>query len=124
VSAYVESSELCATPNHSRLDSRRHDSIECIPLDDRLLLSIDTAADALPEDEIYFRDDIPGSIDRNDNSGPTSTPDLQAPKPLGEGNYMLEPLKEEDGRVCTWERALDWQIMFFVLLCGGTVKLL
>jgi hypothetical protein len=59
VSAYLESSELCATPNHSRLDSRRHDSIECIPLDDRLPLSMDTVTDALLEDEIFYRDDIP-----------------------------------------------------------------
>jgi hypothetical protein len=55
VSAYVESSELCATPNHSGLDSRRHDSIECIPLDDRLPLSIDNLTDALLEDEIFYR---------------------------------------------------------------------
>ena len=123
VSAYVDSSELCATPNPSRLYSRRHDSIECIPLDDRIPLSIDTAGDTLLEDEIFYRDDIPGSIDRNDSSGPTSTPDRQDPKPFGEGNYMLEPLAEEDGRVCTRERALDWQSLFAVLLCGGTVRM-
>ena len=123
VSAYVDSSELCATPNPSRLYSRRHDSIECIPLDDRIPLSIDTAGDTLLEDEIFYRDDIPGSIDRNDSSGPTSTPDRQDPKPFGEGNYMLEPLAEEDGRVCTRERALDWKSLFAVLLCGGTVRM-
>jgi hypothetical protein len=36
---------------------------------------------------------------------------------------MLEPLAEEDGRVCTRERALDWQSLFAVLLCGGTVRM-
>jgi hypothetical protein len=36
---------------------------------------------------------------------------------------MLEPLVEEDRLVCTRERALDWQIMFAVLLCGGTVRM-
>jgi hypothetical protein len=123
VSVYVESSELCVTPNPSRLDSRRHDSIECISLDDRLPLSVDTAPDALLEDEIFYRDEIPGTIDRHDGISPTFTPDLQNPKPLGEGNYMLEHLTEEDGRVCTRDRALDWQSLFAVLLCGGTVRM-
>ena len=65
VSAYVDSSELFATPNPSMLYSRRHDSIECIPLGDRIPLSIDTAGDTLLKDEIFYRDYIPGSIDRN-----------------------------------------------------------
>jgi hypothetical protein len=76
VSAYVDSSKLCATPITSRLDSRRNYSMECIKLDERLPLSIDTAVDALPEDETFYRDNIPGSIDRHDSSGPTFTPDL------------------------------------------------
>jgi hypothetical protein len=80
LSAYVVSSELYATSNPSRLDSRRHDFFECIPLDDRLPLSEDTVADALLEDEIFYRSD-------------TSTPVLQDPNPLGEGNYLLEPLE-------------------------------
>jgi hypothetical protein len=61
VSAYVDSSELCATSvlNPSRLDSRKHDSFECIPLDDRLHLSYETIANALLEDEIVYRSDTP-----------------------------------------------------------------
>jgi hypothetical protein len=61
VSAYVDSSELCATSilNPSRLDSRRRDPFECIPLDDRLPLSKETIADALLEDEIFYRSDTP-----------------------------------------------------------------
>jgi hypothetical protein len=42
LSAYVDSSELCATSNPSRLDSRRHDSFECIPMDDGLPHDKDT----------------------------------------------------------------------------------
>jgi hypothetical protein len=75
VSVYVESSELCVTPNPSRLHSRRHDSIECISLDDRLPLSVDTAPDALLEDEIFYRDEIPGTIERHDGISPTFTPE-------------------------------------------------
>jgi hypothetical protein len=59
-SAYVDSFELCATPDLSRLDSRRHDTIERTSLDNRHALSIDTAANYLHEDEIFiemtFRD--------------------------------------------------------------------
>jgi hypothetical protein len=123
LSACVDSSELCATSNPSRLDSRRNYSFECIPLDERLPLSKDTVADALHEDEIFYKDDNPGSVDENDSSSPTSTPLLQDPHRLGEGNYMLEPLVEEDRLVCTRERALDWKSLFAVLLCGGTVRM-
>jgi hypothetical protein len=121
LSAYVDRSELCATSNPSRLVSRRHDFFECIPLDDRLSISKDTVADALLEDEIFYRDDNPGAVDENDISSPTSKPLLQDPHPLGEDNFMLEPLAEEDKRVCTRELALDWQNLSAVLLCGGTV---
>jgi hypothetical protein len=54
VSAYVESSELCATSNHSILYSRRNDSVECIPLEKRLPLRKDSVADALLKDEILI----------------------------------------------------------------------
>jgi hypothetical protein len=40
-------------------------------------------------------------------------------KKIHELGYMLKPLAQEDGRVCTRERALDWQSLFTVLLCGG-----
>jgi hypothetical protein len=123
LSAYVDNSELCATSNTSRLDSRIHDSFECIPLDDRLPLSKDTVADALLEDEIFYRSDIPGSVDESDKISPTSTPGMQDPNPIGEGNYMLEPLAEDDKRVCTRKRALDCQSLFAVFLCGGTVRM-
>jgi hypothetical protein len=92
LSAYVVSSELYATSNPSRQDSRSHDFLECIPLDARLPLSKDTVADALLEDEIFYRDDNPRSVDENDRSMSTSTPVRQDPNPLGEGNYMLETL--------------------------------
>jgi hypothetical protein len=39
LSAYVDSSKLCATSNPSRLESRRNDCFECIPLDDRIPLN-------------------------------------------------------------------------------------
>jgi hypothetical protein len=123
VPASVDCSELCATSNPSRLDSRRNDSFECIPLDDRLPLSKDTIAIALLEDEIFYRDDNPGSVDENYSSNITSTHVMQDPSPLGEGNCVLEPIVEEDGRVCTQERELDWQSLFAVLLCGGTVRM-
>jgi hypothetical protein len=83
----------------------------------------DTIADALLEDEIFYRDDNPGSVDENDSSSTTSTSLLQYHHPLGEGNYMLEPLAGEDNRVRNRERALDWQSLFAVLLCGGTVRM-
>jgi hypothetical protein len=70
-----------------------------------------------------YRDDTPGSVDENDSSSPTFTPLLQDPNPCGEGNYMLEPLAKEDKRVCTRERALDWQSLFSVLICGRTVRM-
>jgi hypothetical protein len=35
---------------------------------------------------------------------------------------MLEPLAG-DGRVCTRVRALNWQSLFAVLLCGGPVRM-
>jgi hypothetical protein len=123
LSAYVDRFELCATSNPSRLDSRRNDSFECIPLDDRLPLSKDTVADALLENEIFYRSDTPVSVDESDSSSPTSTPGMLDPSPLGKGNYMLEPLVEEDRLICTRERALDWQSMFAALLCGGTVRM-
>jgi hypothetical protein len=123
VSAYVDSSELRATPVPCRLDSMIHDSIECMLPDDRLPLCIDTAVDALLEDEIVYRDDILASLDRNDSSSPPATPDLQDPRPVGEVTAVLEPLAEEDGRVFTGERALDWQSLFAVLLCSGTVRM-
>jgi hypothetical protein len=88
VSAYVDSSELCGTSNPSRLYSRRNNSFECIPLDNRLPLSKDTVADSLLENKIFYRSDTPGSEDENDSSSPTSTPVMQDPSPLGKGNYM------------------------------------
>jgi hypothetical protein len=111
VLAYVNSSELCARSNRSRLDSRRKCSIECIPMDDRLPLSKYTVADALLEDDIFYRNDIKVTAEENDSSSPTSTPFFLDPSPLGEGNNLLEPLAEEDdlfefvrkhwiGRVC------------------------
>jgi hypothetical protein len=87
VSAYADSSELCATSNPSRLDSRRNDSFECIPLDDRLTLSKDSVAYALLEDEIFYGSDTAGSADKNNSSSPTSTLDKQNTSPLGGGNY-------------------------------------
>jgi hypothetical protein len=63
MSAYIDSSEFCATLNPSRLYSRRNDSFECIPLGDKLPLSKDTVADAHLEDEIFYRDDNKGSVD-------------------------------------------------------------
>jgi hypothetical protein len=42
-------------PNPSKLDSRRNYSIEFMPLEDIFPLSINTAAVALPEDEIICR---------------------------------------------------------------------
>jgi hypothetical protein len=36
---------------------------------------------------------------------------------------MLVPLTEEDGRVCTRERAYDLKSLFPVLLCGETVRM-
>jgi hypothetical protein len=68
----------------------------CILLDDRIPLSKDTVADALFEDKIFYRSDTPGSVDESDSSSPTSTPGMQDPSPVGKGNYMLEPLVEED----------------------------
>jgi hypothetical protein len=65
-------------------------------MDDRFPLSKDTVADALLEDEIFFRNDTPGSIEENDSSSPTSTPLFPDPNPLGEGNHMPESLAEED----------------------------
>jgi hypothetical protein len=94
LSAYVDSSEPCATSNPSRLDSRRNDSFECIPPDDRIHLSKDTVVDALLVDEIFYRSDTPGSVYESDSSSSTSTPGMQDPSPLGKGNYMLEPLVE------------------------------
>jgi hypothetical protein len=92
-------------------------------MDDRLPLSKDTVADALLEDEIFYRNDSPGSVEENDSSCPTSTPLFPDPSPLGEGNHMLEPLEDEDGLVCIREQALDWQSLFAVLLCGATVRM-
>jgi hypothetical protein len=66
-------------------------------MDDRLPLSKDTVADALLEDEIFYINDTPGSVEENDSRSPTSTPVFQDPSPLGEGNHMLEPLADEDG---------------------------
>jgi hypothetical protein len=53
------------------------------------------------------RDEIQGYVDENYSSSPTSTPVLQDPNPLGEGNYILEPFAKDDGHISTWERALD-----------------
>jgi hypothetical protein len=69
-------------------------------MDDRLPLSKDTVADALLEDEIFHRNDTPGSVEEIDSSSPTSTPVFQDPSPLGKGNHKLEPFAEEDGLVC------------------------
>jgi hypothetical protein len=80
-------------------------------------------ADALLEDEIFYRDDNPGSVNGNDSSSPTSTPVLRDIIHLGESSYMLEPFAEEDKRVCIRERALYWQSLLAVLLCGGTVRM-
>jgi hypothetical protein len=107
VSAYVDSSELHLTPIPSRPDSRRHDSIECMPLDDRLPHSMDTAANALLQDETLYRDDIPAFVDRNDSSSPPATPDVRDTTPVGEGSTIVEPLAEEDGIITTSEQALD-----------------
>jgi hypothetical protein len=68
-------------------------------MDERFPLSVDTTADAHLGDEIYYRVDIPESIDRTDCSSPSSTPDLKDSKPLGKSTNMLEPLAEEYGRV-------------------------
>jgi hypothetical protein len=92
-------------------------------MDGRIPLSKDTIADDFPEDEIFYRSDTPGSVDESNSSSPNSTPGMQDPSPLGKSNYMLEPLVEEDRLVCTRERALDWQSLFAVLLCGGTVRM-
>jgi hypothetical protein len=123
VSEYVDSSELRATPVPCRLDSMIRDSIECMPPNDRLPLCMDTAVDALIEDEIVYRDEILAYLDRNGSSIPPATPDLQDPRAVGEVTTVLEPLAEEDGRVFTGERALDWQSLFAVLLCSGTVRM-
>ena len=123
VSAYVDSSELCATPNPSRLYSRRHDSINCITLDDRIPLRIDTAGDTLLEDEIFYRDDIPGSIDSNYSSRPTFTPDGRTLRILAKAILCWNHLRKRMNVCSTRERALDWQSRFAVLLCGGTVRM-
>jgi hypothetical protein len=96
VSAYVDSSELRIIPLPCRLDSRIHDSIECMPQDDRIPLCTDTAVDALLKEEIVYRDDILAYIDQNDSCSPPATPDLQDPRPGGDVTTMLEPLLEED----------------------------
>jgi hypothetical protein len=113
LSAYVDSSELCATSNPSRPDSRRNDSFECIPLDDRIPLRKDTVADALLEDEIFYRSDTPGSVDESDKSSPTSTPGMQDHSPFGKRNYMLESLVEED-RLMRFKRASFLQTSMFI----------
>jgi hypothetical protein len=77
----------------------------------------------LLEDDIFYRNDTPGSVEENNSSRLTSTPHFPDPSPLGEGNHMLEPLAEEDGLVCIWEQALDSQSLFAVLLCGATVRM-
>jgi hypothetical protein len=69
-------------------------------MDDRLPLSKDAVADALLEDEIFYRNDTPGSLEENESSSPTFTSLFLDPSPLGEGNHMLERLAEEDGLVC------------------------
>jgi hypothetical protein len=123
VSAHVNSSELHLTAIPSRPESERHDSIECMPLDDRLPHSMDTAANALLENEVFYREDIPALMDRNDSSSPPASPDIRDTKPVGEGSTIVEPLAEEDGIIATSERALDWQSLFAVLLCSGTVRM-
>jgi hypothetical protein len=111
MSAYVNSTEHCATSNPSRLDSRRHDSFECIPLDDRIHLSKDTVEYSLLEDEIFYRNENPGSVVENDSSSPISTPVLQDPNPLVKANKFWNHLRKRTnlfalgsehwiGRVC------------------------
>jgi hypothetical protein len=99
MSAYVDSSELYATSNPSRLDLRRNGSFECEPMDDSVPLRKDTVAYAIIEDEIFYRDDFPGSVHENDSISPTSSPVLQDLNSLVDGNYMLEPLAEEEKRL-------------------------
>jgi hypothetical protein len=94
-----------------------------MPLDDRLPLRMDTAADTLLENEIFYRDDIPAFMDRNDCSSPPATPDIRDPQPVGEGLTRVEPISEKDGLIVTSEQALDSQSLLAVLLYSETVRM-
>jgi hypothetical protein len=87
-----------------------------MPQDDRIPLRMDTAADTLLENEIFYMDDILAFMDRNDCSNPPATPGIRDPQPVGKGLTRVEPISKEDGHIFTSERALDSQSLVAVLL--------